>query len=1052
MPPKKSKKQKPFNERLILNQFFIQKIFGVETFEKLSDELKNDNLELLDADNISNFHHAIKARFADGLYLFADDLLRYDQNIVRYTQELNRHRKQPIRWKYFQYLSLLFTEIFLDLWTNDETEFLKRLNWLVGDFNTANPNNTVNNFAPADLRKLAFWNATGSGKTLLMHVNIWQIKHYWAKRFPTQQFDQIILLTPNEGLSRQHLDEFEESGIDAELFDKNAGRFRTKDTIQIIEIYKLKKEGKEKTVSIDAFEGTNLVFVDEGHRGASGEEYLPMRKKLADKGFAFEYSATFGQAVKASKSDELAHEYSKAILFDYSYKYFYEDGYGKDFRILNFPDSKVSNSRHEYLIASLLTFYQQMRLFEDKGETLKPFNLEKPLAVFVGGSVTKATSQKDISDAVDILLFLAIFIQRKSQSVSIIKSFLDGRANLLDEKGHNIFANSFGYLIQTGRNAEDIFNDMLLHLFNAQASAMMRVENLSKFAGEIALSVGENEPFGVVNVGDDTKLVKMCEKYPDLLNARQRDFAHSLFDSVNEDDSTINFVIGSRKFSEGWNSWRVSIMGLMNIGKTEGSQIIQLFGRGVRLKGYLYSLKRSRRLENKSVIVPRNIELLETLNVFGLQADYMEQFKEYLEAEGLPTETLKEIILPVVTLEHWQKKRLKMIRIKEGGEFNRQTASFSSEVPTEFYGKKKIKVDTYPKIQAIDGFKQKVTDGTKNTALFEDYHIAFMNLDEIFLELQAFKNERGWFNFSISKNEIRELLLQKDWYELLMPQSELLTPLSFNNQRRWQETATSLLKNYIESYYKANKNEYEKSKYEYYELDPQDKNFIDSYRIIIEESQTEIAAKLEELKTLIESRQLLTEGKWQFNNLTAIGFNRHLYLPLLACEGKGVVKISPVSLNEGERDFVEDLQNYCERKPDYFKPNERELYLLRNQSRGRGVGFFEAGNFYPDFILWILRQDKQFVSFIDPKGILNLEHGIDNPKIKFHKSVKELEKNLHSTAPDIVLNSFIISNTFLNQISWRNSLSKNDFEKNHVFFQKEDKNLYIEKILQRIEI
>jgi hypothetical protein len=34
-------------------------------------------------------------------------------------------------------------------------------------------------------------------------------------------------------------------------------------------------------------------------------------------------------------------------------------------------------------------------------------------------------------------------------------------------------------------------------------------------------------------------------------------------------------------------------MGLMHVGRSEGSQIIQLFGRGVRLKGYEWSLKRS---------------------------------------------------------------------------------------------------------------------------------------------------------------------------------------------------------------------------------------------------------------------------------------------------------------------------------------------------------------------------------------------------------------------------------------------------------------------------
>jgi hypothetical protein len=29
----------------------------------------------------------------------------------------------------------------------------------------------------------------------------------------------------------------------------------------------------------------------------------------------------------------------------------------------------------------------------------------------------------------------------------------------------------------------------------------------------------------------------------------------------------VNLLIGSKKFTEGWSSWRVSTMGLMNVGK-----------------------------------------------------------------------------------------------------------------------------------------------------------------------------------------------------------------------------------------------------------------------------------------------------------------------------------------------------------------------------------------------------------------------------------------------------------------------------------------------------
>ena len=78
-------------------------------------------------------------------------------------------------------------------------------------------------------------------------------------------------------------------------------------------------------------------------------------------------------------------------------------------------------------------------------------------------------------------------------------------------------------------------------------------------------------------------------------------------------------------------------MGLMNIGQSEGAQIIQLFGRGVRLKGYGFSLKRSSQIqEEQRIPAPDRIKTLETLTIFGIRANYMRQFREYLEEEGLP--------------------------------------------------------------------------------------------------------------------------------------------------------------------------------------------------------------------------------------------------------------------------------------------------------------------------------------------------------------------------------------------------------------------------------
>jgi hypothetical protein len=115
-------------------------------------------------------------------------------------------------------------------------------------------------------------------------------------------------------------------------------------------------------------------------------------------------------------------------------------------------------------------------------------------------------------------------------------------------------------------------------------------------------------------------------------------------------------------------------------------------------------------------------------------------------------------------------------------------------------------------------------------------------------------------------------------------------------------------------------------------------------------------------------------------------------------------------------------------------------------SKGRGVGFFEAGNFYPDFVVWLLDKDKQYVSFIDPKGIRNLD--ANDPKIRFFKTIKTVEKQLGDK--DMVLNSFIVSVTPYHVVrKWDGGLSEDDFASRHVYFQESAG--YIKRIFASIK-
>jgi hypothetical protein len=107
-------------------------LFNVKCFEELAEPLRNEALEGLDENNVHHFHHALTSQLFNLTQLSTDLLLEYDQNIVTHTLRLNDRRitrgEKPIVWKYFQYLALLFAEIYLDRYFRDPNRLLAGLN------------------------------------------------------------------------------------------------------------------------------------------------------------------------------------------------------------------------------------------------------------------------------------------------------------------------------------------------------------------------------------------------------------------------------------------------------------------------------------------------------------------------------------------------------------------------------------------------------------------------------------------------------------------------------------------------------------------------------------------------------------------------------------------------------------------------------------------------------------------------------------------------------------------------------------------------------------
>src|SRR5260370_11846183 len=134
--------QVPFVHKLALNQWLLS-LFNVQRFEQLAEQLRNEKLEGLDENNVHRFHLALTAQLFNLTQLPTELLLEYDQNIVKHTQRLNQRRitrgEAPIVWKYFQYLTLLFTEIYLDRYFRDPAALLSAINAQVQACNTDRP-------------------------------------------------------------------------------------------------------------------------------------------------------------------------------------------------------------------------------------------------------------------------------------------------------------------------------------------------------------------------------------------------------------------------------------------------------------------------------------------------------------------------------------------------------------------------------------------------------------------------------------------------------------------------------------------------------------------------------------------------------------------------------------------------------------------------------------------------------------------------------------------------------------------------------------------------
>ena len=942
---------------MALYQDYETKILTENRIDIQNDGIKRD-IELYDPDQM--------------LQLPVEPLER----IQEFLDDYNYLTGQTFKLRYYQVLALLFTECF---------------------FADQQSNGYDENSRQETQRMLAYWMATGSGKTHIMHLNILQYLYHFCKKDNARL--QIFLTTPLANLIKQH--ERELKPYVDKLNEAYNNRIElTIDTTQGL----LQKEDDYFHLPDDS-EMRRLILVDEAHIGLTSQQsgkFRELRNRLnVRNSFLFEYSATFHNIAK-----ELADEYDSAIIYRYDYARFYGDGYGKDHFFKPIAEDTVVDESEEKIKDNL---DECLRVMEEK---LQIFNsvqkgaqydndltTHRPLTAFMGHTVENPKEEG----------------KNDNDEVSDIQKVLDYFAALSDserQKFRSIFGDIIGPLV-VARNSDN--------------------------NNELLLSYGEGKKWGMINVGDATSFYNSIENNHIVTRDEEIRYPNLQFENLDNDTSPINVLIGSRKFAEGWNSYRLSVIGLINLGSAKGNLIIQIFGRGVRLRGKGGDGKRQY-IDHKPDYhfpyqnVESNIRRLETLTVYSLKQSYLKRFLDEVHAGGVSLQHVFKIqVNPMLfridssTSVDFEKYRHKLPIFKQRktvGSGIKRVAFKGNEVHYTYFESGTEKSGTINSWRPL-ALDYRTDKGKNAPNVYEDLrennekYFCYLNRAKLatVIHREAEKNQLQLYSKANYESTISDFLsLIRD----IRYQEQGEDPIAWTDRLNRQiviDVARNL-RNRINAHIN-------RSNYVYEPLERGD--FIYEYTVTKEfPTQDELNAFSKQVKNA-ESDALQENPHAQIKNKLQLHLprgHRHIYLPLMLPpedveDEHHNVKVSPDRLNAGEKKFVENLTEYI--KLNYQRNERYEFYLMRNAQK---IGIYlesDAGSYYPDFVLWVLdtQENITHILFVDPKG----ERGfidettltqLSHPKVKLARKSEDetlvtLEKQLEAKEDrKFCLNSFLL--------------------------------------------
>ena len=1012
--PRAATARPPFVRSLLLPRAFAAQ-FGLRDDALL--RLLAPTTAARDAAGVSGCARALSA--VQGLQLPLHTLLQWDAAIGRHEAKLREARladaavcgepAQPLVLTHFQWLACAVTEWHLSALAHDAAAHVAQVEALRERVLPHLPPYTA-----ADTRRLACFMATGAGKTLVLHLNLLQFLAHGLFE-PAN----VLLLTPGAALSAQHQAELQASGL------LGLGVRVAEITKFYVDAAGVKRPKKGVSEATSRYEGPNLLLVDEGHKGGSdsGAEraWRGVREALAggateaQAGFTFEYSATFAQI--ADKDPGLYDDYARCVAIDFGYARFWREGYGKQPRQIN---ARSEAGADFALAAGLLAFYQQRRAFDCHPALAAEVMAAPPLLACVGKDVTAGGADADVAL---LLRFLARACSDAPWLAGQLATVLAGAQPA--QASFGLPALDLRWLqaeaSRCGQDNAALASDLQHRVFGGGGAVTLHAVSPNEL-GLRSAGAPADAYFGVVRVGEAKKLADNLHKLGVVTLGAPDRLAGSLFARL-DSDPRLAVLVGAKMFIEGWSSWRVSALGLMKVGRSPGAEIVQLFGRGVRLRGRGYRLKRDEDIAgHHSQDSPSSlpVQVMQSLQVFGVQADYLQQFLDMLAQEGVQPQLLH---VPISQQPPLAELGLHTLHADEG--------RFAGPVVFDPQAQPSQRLQIEPDVRVSVGLGPAQALGA--APLLHRMTAGWLCAEAAYQHALAWRQRQGWPGLLFSAAGLLQWLgrceidAPADWFSQphtaasrkaqaarlalerglarawrqaerrwRMGDGRLsVVPLTLNNaglptaeiggERRlaWR-LEINLARSASDAVMQAARDVVAQG------LRPA--GFLDELTAFLAGQPGGLLDIGERLQALLDDPATLAQDDMKLP-LPRLHGAPHLFSPVLAQPGlkpeaaalltsqaeqmplfgddnwiAAPMSVRPPALNQGETRFLWDLRAWWlthHGLPDWAGIH---LYVLRNPAAG-GLLLYRDSGFAPDFMVWLRRGDAQVLGLVDPKGL-----------------------------------------------------------------------------------